>query len=134
MQLETINTLYLELSQVATATTAKEIALQKELAEIDAELWPDGDKPENYEPDRALRIRTIMDLAKKSAPRIGELEATLKDAVEKRAQTNEWRTDSPDVTGKPERWVRDALCQKWRAILANHRLGHTENGDKSTTT
>ena len=38
MQLDTINTLYLELSQVATATTAKELALKKELAEIDGEL------------------------------------------------------------------------------------------------
>lgn len=34
MQLDTINTLYLELSQVATATTAKELALKKELAAI----------------------------------------------------------------------------------------------------
>lgn len=67
MQLDTINILYLELSQVATATTAKELALKKELADLDAQLWPDGDKPDSYEPDRALRIRTIIDLAKKNA-------------------------------------------------------------------
>lgn len=122
MQLDTINTLYLELSQVATATTAKELALKKELSEIDAALWPDGDRPANYEPDRALRISAILHIAKKNAARIGELETTLKDAIEKRAQINEWRTDSPEVTGKPERWVRDVICQKWRAILANtHR-------------
>ena len=40
MELETINKLYLELSQIATATTAREILLQKQLAEAqqDAEV------------------------------------------------------------------------------------------------
>jgi len=33
MELETINKLYLELSQITTATTAREILLQKQLAE-----------------------------------------------------------------------------------------------------
>ncbi len=33
MELETINKLYLELSQITTATTAREIFLQKQLAE-----------------------------------------------------------------------------------------------------
>ena len=33
MELETINKLYLELSQITTATTAREILLQKKLAE-----------------------------------------------------------------------------------------------------
>ena len=41
MELETINKLYLELSQITTATTAREILLQKQLAEAqrDAERW-----------------------------------------------------------------------------------------------
>ena len=41
MELEIINKLYLELSQVTTATTAREILLQKQLAEAqrDAERW-----------------------------------------------------------------------------------------------
>ena len=40
MELETINKLYLELSQITTATTAREILLQKQLAEAqrDAEV------------------------------------------------------------------------------------------------
>lgn len=33
MELETLNKLYLELSQITTATTAREILLQKQLAE-----------------------------------------------------------------------------------------------------
>lgn len=37
MELETVNRLFLELSQFATATTAKEIALWKELAEVKAQ-------------------------------------------------------------------------------------------------
>lgn len=41
MELETINKLYLELSQITTATTAREILLQKQLAEAqrDAERY-----------------------------------------------------------------------------------------------
>ena len=38
MELETINKLYLELSQITTATTAREILLQKQLAEAQAAL------------------------------------------------------------------------------------------------
>ena len=38
MELETINKLYLELSQITTATTAREILLQKQLAEAHAAL------------------------------------------------------------------------------------------------
>ena len=38
MELETINKLYLELSQIATATTAREILLQKQLTEAQAAL------------------------------------------------------------------------------------------------
>lgn len=34
MELETVNKLYLELSQFATATTSRELALMKELAEV----------------------------------------------------------------------------------------------------
>lgn len=37
MELETVNKLFLELSQFATATTAREIALAKELAEVKAQ-------------------------------------------------------------------------------------------------
>ena len=37
MELETINKLYLELSQITTATTARETLLQKQLAE--AQRW-----------------------------------------------------------------------------------------------
>ena len=68
MQLDTINTLYLELSQVATATTAKELALAKErdelqrqLAEVDAMIWPSG-RPTSYEPNRIVALRTMFRL------------------------------------------------------------------------
>ena len=37
MELETINKLYLELSQITTATTAREMLLQKQLAEVQRE-------------------------------------------------------------------------------------------------
>ena len=69
MQLDTINKLYLELSQIATAKTARELVLEKELARVDAELWRGEGKPKNYEPDRALRLRTIMNLSKANARR-----------------------------------------------------------------
>lgn len=41
MELETINKLYIELTQIITATTARDILLQKQLAEAqrDAERW-----------------------------------------------------------------------------------------------
>jgi len=68
MQLDTINQLYLELSQVATATTAKELALRAQLAAVDAALWPAGDKPDNYEPDRIIRIRALLRLKASSPP------------------------------------------------------------------
>jgi hypothetical protein len=68
MQLDTINTLYLELSQVATATTAKELALAKErdelqrqLDEVDAMIWPSG-KPVSYEPNRLVALRAMFRL------------------------------------------------------------------------
>ena len=41
MELETINRLYLELSQFATAKTAREIALEKQVAELQATV-PEG--------------------------------------------------------------------------------------------
>lgn len=59
MQLETINRLYLELSQFATAQTSKELALRGQLDAVDQALWPEG-KPANYEPDRAVRIRALV--------------------------------------------------------------------------
>lgn len=69
MQLDTINTLYLELSQVATATTAKEIALRKLLDEVDAVIWGDA-RPTNYEPDRALALTTILKLRDQHADKL----------------------------------------------------------------
>ncbi len=62
MQLDTINQLFLELSQVATATTAKELALRRQLDAVDAALWPNGGKPENYAADRATRLRAVLAL------------------------------------------------------------------------
>lgn len=62
MELETINRLYLELSQVATATTAKEQRLKNELDDVDAILWPNGNKPTNYEPHRATRLKAMLHL------------------------------------------------------------------------
>ena len=38
MELETINKLYLELSQITTATTAREMLLQKQLAEAQKDM------------------------------------------------------------------------------------------------
>ena len=64
MELETINKLYLELSQIATATTAKERKMTVELAEIDSLLWPEG-KPIGYNPDRAIRLRALLRLCGK---------------------------------------------------------------------
>jgi hypothetical protein len=61
MELETINKLFLELSQITTATTAKELAMQRELDRIDAVIFPSG-KPLNYNPDRATKIRTLIKL------------------------------------------------------------------------
>lgn len=61
MDLEIINRLFLELSQFATATTAKELKLRAELDAVDATLWPDG-KPDTYEPDRSARIRALTKL------------------------------------------------------------------------
>ena len=43
MELETINKLYLELSQITTATTAREILLQKQLAEAQGDAIPRED-------------------------------------------------------------------------------------------
>ena len=62
MQLDTINTLYLELSQVATATTAKELALRAQLDAVDSVLWSTGNKPKNYEACRATRLRAMLKL------------------------------------------------------------------------
>ncbi len=62
MELEIINKLFLELSQVTTAKTAKELALQRQLDAVDAILWPNGNKPEHYEPERAVRLRAILSL------------------------------------------------------------------------
>lgn len=38
MELDTVNKLFLELSQFATATTAKELALQKEIKELQEDM------------------------------------------------------------------------------------------------
>ncbi len=63
MQLEIINKLFLELSQIATATTAKELAMQRELDRIDAVLFPNG-KPLGHNPDRATKIRALLKINK----------------------------------------------------------------------
>jgi hypothetical protein len=67
MQLDTINTLYLELSQVATATTAKELALRAQLNAVSSILWPDDTQPVDYEPDLATRLRAMLTLRDKHA-------------------------------------------------------------------
>lgn len=61
MELEIINKLFLELSQIATATTAKELAVQRELDRIDAVLFPNG-KPLGHNPDRATKIHALIKL------------------------------------------------------------------------
>ena len=67
MELDTINKLYLELSQVATAKTSRELRLQTQLDDVDAILWPNGDRPANYEPCRALRLRAMLHLLSANA-------------------------------------------------------------------
>lgn len=46
------------------------------------------------------------------------LRSSLNQAVVKRAAMYEWRTESPASTGKPEKWVRDELCEEWRKRVA----------------
>ena len=48
---------------------------------------------------------------------VAALRESLSEAIDQRAKTKEWRTDHPDTTGSPERWVRDELCTKWRAAI-----------------
>jgi len=62
-------------------------------------------------PDAAAR--RIRELERENAA----LRAALVEAINKRAETTEWRTDHPTTTGNPERWVRDELCIKWRAAI-----------------
>lgn len=52
MELEIINKLFLELSQVATAKTARELALEQEIAEFEGRLKALWDKQEGT--DRIL--------------------------------------------------------------------------------
>ena len=74
MELETINKLYLELSQITTATTAREILLQKQLAEArrDAEryswlrmnrLWLKANLPTIAAPDFDAAIDNAINAA-----------------------------------------------------------------------
>jgi len=95
MELETINKLYLELSQITTATTAREILLQKQLAEAqkDSERldWIDSQTYAGANPRgnvwmvgwkghamRGLDFRSAIDTAKENVgiepPRSGRLE------------------------------------------------------------
>ncbi len=60
---------------------------------------------------------THANLLFEAAGQIDKLVDALSEAIAKRAATTEWRTDSPEVTGKPERWVRDDFCTRWRAAL-----------------
>jgi len=64
MELETLNKLYLELSQFVTAKTEREIQLEKELQEVDEELYGDA-RPQSYNPSRAITIRALKKLAQK---------------------------------------------------------------------
>ena len=75
MELETINKLYLELSQITTATTAREILLKKQLAEAqrDAEryswlrmnrLWLKANLPTIAAPAFDAAIDAAIDAAK----------------------------------------------------------------------
>ena len=59
MELETINKLYLELSQITTATTAREILLQKQLAEAQrdaARLRGALEKLENHDATKSITL------------------------------------------------------------------------------
>lgn len=58
-------------------------------------------------------VNTVRDLRAENA----SLRAALVEAINKRAETTEWRTDHPTTTGNPERWVRDELCIKWRTAI-----------------
>ena len=65
MELETINKLYLELSQITTATTAREILLQKQLAEAQK----DSDRLDWIEQNANMgvvinRLKHITDLSR----------------------------------------------------------------------
>jgi hypothetical protein len=57
------------------------------------------------------------DFARQLERETAALREALSEAIAKRAETREWRTDHPTTTGKPERWVRDESCTKWRAAL-----------------
>ncbi len=65
--------------------------LEHTLSAIDQELWPEGNEPTGYEPDRVVAIRAIVKLAEQSAARekAHEMETTLtRELDEARANLN----------------------------------------------
>ncbi len=137
MQLDTINTLYLELSQVATATTAKEIALRKLLDGVDAVIWGDA-RPTNYEPDRALALTTILKLrddhADKLAAQLAECAGYLASVRTDRktrdehgeiyaAQTMEWAEGAAEIAERVNATLE--AHDDLRALQANTRRSDT---------
>jgi hypothetical protein len=58
---------------VAQELAALRVNSNAELAEIDSALWGKGEKPDSYEPTRAIRISAIVKLAEKSAQRADAL-------------------------------------------------------------
>lgn len=88
--------------------------LLKELAEVTAER---GEA-------RAAHCAELANMAQMNAvesatlrARVKELEVTLEEAIDERANMYEWRTET-----NPDRWVRDGLCVKWRATINHHKL------------
>jgi hypothetical protein len=80
--------------------------------------WQDN---ERYIPDPWDEIakfeQELKQMAITESALRARLRAALVEAINKRAETTEWRTDHPTTTGNPERWVRDELCIKWRAAI-----------------
>jgi hypothetical protein len=80
--------------------------------------WQDN---ERYIPDPRDEIakfeQELKQMAITESALRARLRAALVEAINKRAETTEWRTDHPTTTGNPERWVRDELCIKWRAAI-----------------
>jgi len=101
MELETINKLYLELSQITTATTAREILLQKQLAEAHAALKtvmrnaelskePCGPDPES---PAAVRNAKFASLASVAAQGLGTVSGPSLTAQLAEAQRDSERLD-----------------------------------------
>jgi hypothetical protein len=59
MELETINKLFLELSQIATATTARELLLKEQIRTLEDQIGylPDGVHPDERKPRAETWLR-----------------------------------------------------------------------------